>query len=229
MLESFNESLARKKLMNRKMWLQSAAMVLISSGLLMGCSASKSAEEMEETQVETNQEQIETSGTTEQEVLEETPTSEEVANDEKDDTTGTVDQWDEEIYNDEMETLLFFRWDGIVEGIPYQVVSRSIDEQGYATVVIDLNEIDRVMSEEGLERHEAIYEMVRQIVTLFPDREKEGHLFKGYRLQFAKLESALGAELVMSSEDYVRTDWSTFEGTLASGTEMAIYDLMNRE
>lgn len=229
MLESFNESLARKKLMNRKMWLQSAAMVLISSGLLMGCSASKSAEEMEETQVETNQEQIETSGTTEQEVLEETPTSEEVANDEKDDTTGTVDQWDEEIYNDEMETLLFFRWDGIVEGIPYQVVSRSIDEQGYATVVIDLNEIDRVMSEEGLERHEAIYEMVRQIVTLFPDREKEGHLFKGYRLQFAKLESALGAELVMSSEDYVQTDWSTFEGTLDSGEKMAIYDLMNRE
>lgn len=216
------------------MWLQSAAMVLISSGLLMGCSSSKTLEEMESSSVEMEQEQVETPEVVDQDTLEE-PTNEESTSVEeevdveKDDTTGTVDQWDEEIYNDEMETLLFFRWDGIVEGIPYQVVSRLIDEQGYATVVIDLNEIDRVMSEEGLERHEAIYEMVRQIVTLFPDREKEGHLFKGYRLQFAKLESALGAELVMSSEDYVQTDWSTFEGTLDSGEKMAIYDLMNRE
>ena len=221
--------------MKKEKWSKLGALALLSTIWLGGCSNANSVVE-DETHSSTSPE-VEQSPSTE-EVVVDTPTdeaidSEDVTNEseqieqpEKDDSVGKDEESTDEMYDEEMENMRFFRWDGIVESLPYEVVMHHVDENNYATVVIDLAEIQRVMEEEKLEHKEAIYRMVREVVSFFPDREKEGYLFEGYCLQFAKFESALAAELIMTSEDYVNTDWESFNGTLASGGEMLMNDLM---
>lgn len=212
--------------MKRNPRFQMVLALLVSSGLLVGCGDSDQATEIDSPSVQNRPSQEPMGEPTKEEVSDDLPVLEEESSTESEQTDEEVtESWTDELHQNEMENLLFFRWDALVEGIPYQVISRSVDELGYATVVIDLNEIERVQKETGLSREKTMYEMVRNIVSTFPDQEKEGYLFTGYRISFALLESAMAGELIMTSEDYVRTDWSTFEGTLASGEQMTIYQL----
>ena len=212
--------------MKRNLKFQTILVLLVSSGLLVGCGDSNQTNETDTPLTQDNPSQEPLEEPTQEEASDDLPVLEEESSIESEQTDKEeTDSWTDELHQNEMENLLFFRWDTLVEGIPYQVISRSVDELGYATVVIDLNEIERVQKETGLSREKTMYEMVRNIVSTFPDQEKEGYLFTGYRISFALLESAMAGELIMTSDDYVRTDWSTFEGTLASGERMTIYSL----